>query len=351
MSPDPRTDLFSSSLVPQRVTEDLPPGDGVVDVGPKAWLKETRKRMDRIENEIRPATDVETAFRHGQWEEERRIVEAALVAANVPPARLAKFRACGAQCCVEYSKTAGKFRVRAFYCGDRFCVPCSRSRAKKIQAELVDLLQGETCRFVTLGRRDAGDSLQTALNHLLLSFKKLREQKFWQKSVRAGTAVVEITRGKNGDHWHVHLHALVVGGWLDQRDLSAGWEKATGGSKITHVRLVRDTARDVGYVTAYAGKGWSRDVLADPDALLECVLSLRKRRLLVDFGAWYGREDQLCKVRYFDWKRVGWINQIYADAMERKPWAVGLLQSLGFAVGSVGNRPIFVGAPTSWSGP
>jgi hypothetical protein len=351
MTPDPRTGLFSSKLVLQPSTSHQPTPDNVVECGSKAWLKETGKRMEKMEHEIRPATEAETAFRHGEWEEERRAVRAALLAANVPAARLAKFDACGAQCCVEYSHTAGKFRVRAFYCQDRFCLPCGRSRAKKIQAELVDLLQGETCRFVTLTRRDTGESLQTALNHLLKSFGKLRRQDFWLKSVRAGTAVVEITRGKNGDHWHVHLHALVVGGWLDRRELAAGWEKATSGSTVTHVRLVHDTARDVGYVTAYAGKGWSKDVLADHDALIECIISLRGRRLFFDFGDWYGRESQLCKVQHFDWKRVGWLGEIVADATAGNIWGRSVLASLGFAVGVNQGRPVFVGSPPSWSGP
>jgi hypothetical protein len=351
MSPDPRSDLFSSSLVHQPSSDDLPEAEKLIEFGSKRWLEEAGKLMDRMEHEVLPATDVETAFRHGDWEEERRAVEAALGAACVPAARLAKFRACGAGCCVEYSQTAGKYRVRAYYCHDRFCLPCSRSKSKKIEAELVDLCRGETVRFVTLTRRATEESLQSSLDHLLLSFKKLRAQNFWKAAVRAGTAVVEVTRGANGTHWHVHLHALVIGGWLDQGELSAGWEKATGGSKIVDVRLVRDASVGVAYVAKYAGKGWSRSVLDDPDALIECVVSLRGRRLLIDFGDWYGREDQLCKVEHFDWKRVGWLNHIYADAVERKPWAVGLLQSLGFAVGRVADRPVFVGSPPSWSGP
>jgi hypothetical protein len=307
--------------------------------------------MERMEREVTPATDVETAFRHGDWEEERRAVDAALVAASVPAARLAKFRACGAGCCVEYSQTAGTFRVRAFYCHDRFCLPCARSRAKKIEAALLDLTQGDKVRFITLTLARTDEPLQTRLSHLLKSFKRLRRQEFWKRGVRAGTAVVEITRGEHGDHWHVHLHALIVGTWVDQRELSAGWKEATDGSIIADIRLIRDRSSGVAYVAKYAGKAWSRQVLEDPDALIECVLALRGKRLLINFGDWHGRREVLCKVEHFDWKRVGWLNHIYADAVERKPWAVGLLQSLGFAVGRVSDRPVFVGSPPSWSGP
>jgi hypothetical protein len=351
MDVDPRTGLFSSSLVPQRTSAHDHESEKTADFG----SKETLKRLDRLgslaEHDIRPASDIETAFRHGSWEEDRERVMQSLAAANMPTNRQEKFRHCGSQCVVEYSREAGKYRVRANYCGDRFCLPCSTSRSKKVKEELVALCKGQTVRFATFTLRASEDSLQTVLDHLLASFKRLRRQKIWLKSVRAGTAVVEITRGKNGTHWHVHLHALLIGTWLDQRALSAGWELASNGSTIVDIRVVRDAEIGVGYVAKYAGKGWSSQVLSNPEWLLECVISLRGRRLLIDFGDWYARDEQLCKVRHFDWKRVGRLDLIYADAIAKKPWATLLLGALGFAVGSVKGRPVFVGSPPSWSGP
>lgn len=350
MTVDPRTGLFSSSLVPQ---ETSPYGHETKERRRRPLTqteKDFEQRAAREAFRIQPASDVEAAFRHSRWTDTRERVRDALMAANVPVARVERFNACGSNCIVEYSPSTQKHRVRATYCHDRFCEPCARSRAKKVAQNLTEWCQGETVRFITFTLRQTEQPLHDVLSRLLTCFTKIRQWKFWKKSVDAGAAVVEITRGARGDHWHVHLHVLVLGAFIDQKELSDAWLAVTGDSKIVDVRAVRDSSKAVGYVAKYATKGWSESVVSDTDALLECILALRGRRLLITFGRWYDRDDQLCKVGPDDWKRVGRLDVIFADAVAGQPYAIAVFRSMCIAAGRVGVVPTFVGCDPPFTG-
>lgn len=348
MPVDPRTGLFSSLLVPQESSLSLPESEKAEFAYRSADNEAWAKQQDGKAFSIQPASSVETAFRHGRWSEERERVRAALIAANVPAARVERFNACGANCIVEYSPTANKHRVRASYCHDRFCEPCAVARSKRVKEMLLEWTQGQTVRFLTLSSHPVGESLQANYTHIYDSFRKLRGTHVWKKSVRAGAALTEITRGDKGDHWHVHLHVLLVGTWIDLPALQKAWKKATGGATGCFLRVVSDATKDIGYTCKYASKGWNSHVVNDPDLLIECVLTLRGKRLLITFGDWYGREEQLCKAQCDDWKRVGRLDFIYADAVVGKPWAVAVFRSLCTAPGGTVDRPVFVGCDPPW---
>jgi hypothetical protein len=220
-----------------------------------------------------------------------------------------------------------------------------------VQANLLEWTQGRAVRFVTLTLARTDQPLQMVLAHLMESFKRLRRQDFWVSAVKAGTAVVEITRGASGGHWHAHLHVLTVGTWMDYEQLRDGWTRATNGSSIVDVRLVRDAAAGAGYVAKYATKGWSQSVLDEPDALIECICALRGKRLLISFGDWYGREGLLCKPQPTDWKVVGYIRDLHRDSLAGEPHARRVFEALGFAAGLANGLPVFLGPDPRWSGP
>ena len=347
--PDSR--LFSSPLVLQETKVDLPKLEKLRPGPLSAADKDFERRAAATAYRVQPADEVETAYRHGRWWNDRERVRQALIAGNVPVARVERFMACGSNCIIEYSPSLQKHRVRASYCKDRFCVPCSRARSKKISEQLIKRCEGSTVRFMTLTLRASSKPLNFVLSRLLSSFRKLRQQKLWRKCVAGGAAVVEITRGKNGSHWHVHLHALTVGTWINDDLLASGWKKATGDSSIIDVRLVRDPAKAVGYLAGYATKGWTQQVLSNPDWLLECILSLRGRRLLIPFGSWFGVDEVLRQVECDDWKRVGRLSVVFADAVAGQPYAVAVFRSLFTAAGVVSGRPVFTGIDPPWSGP
>ncbi len=343
--------LFYSSLVHQQTSTD---GPGV-ELPREKRLTKSQQDFDRYAERRMldpiPADDVETSFRHGRWSEGREKVIDALTAANVPASRLERFKCCGGGCVVEFSPSLGKHRVRANYCGDRFCEPCVKARSLKVRKSLLEWTKGQRVRFLTLTLLASDQPLQAVLSRLLSCFVKLREWKFWKTGVKAGAAVVEVTRGEKGDHWHVHLHALLIGSFLDQRQLSDAWFKVTGDSKIVHIFSEQDHERGVSYVAKYATKGWTREVLEKPEWLLECIIALRGRRLFLTFGEWYGRQQILCQAGPADWKVVGRIGVIFAAAVAGEEWARAVFRSLGFAPGVAAGRPIFVGPEPPWSGP
>lgn len=324
----PDSGLFFSSLDPQQTNPDrakaLKPRYKHVAPGQKDFDRLAEKEAYRLP----PATAAETLFRHGGWLGDRKRVRRALVAANCPSRRLERFDECGTDCVIEYSPTLQKHRVRASYCGDRFCVPCSNARAAKYRPGLIERCRDKRVRFVTLTRRGDQENLSACIDHVYRSFTKLRSCRLWRSCVTGGAAVLEITRGKDGSHWHVHLHCLVIGSYIDQRRLSDAWRVASGGSFIVHVREVKDHEAGVYYVSKYLTKGFDRSVVSDPDALIECVCALRGRRVLATFGEWHGADVELDHFDPRDWKRVARFDEVAAASLRRQPWALAVCQSL-----------------------
>jgi hypothetical protein len=273
-------------------------------------------------------TTGETRLRHSGWAAARARVRSALLAASAPAARVERFDACGAGAWVEYSDVGGVYRLKACYCHDRFCVPCCGAKAAKLARRVVSAPLAGEVRLVTLTLADDGQPLHERLNRLQASYATLRRTRLWKRAVKSSMATYEVTRGRAGDHWHVHLHAVVDGGYLSQAGLSAAWHEATGDSYIVDVRAVDDPRRGIEYVAKYAGKGVDASVLRDHDALIEAITALRGRRLLLFTGVW--RVVAAIKVpsRYDDWRDVGNLVQVVRAYHRNEPVAVAAVLSL-----------------------
>lgn len=242
---------------------------------------------------------------------------------------------------VEWSPSAVKHRVKAFYCGDRMCIPCATARSLKVKENLLKWTAGQRVRFITLTLAPKEVELSKQLSRLIALFSKVRESLLWRVAVKAGAYVIEIKRGENSGRWHVHAHCLVVGSFIDQRKLSEAWRKVTGDSFIVDVREVRENEKGVDYVAKYAGKGWSEAILADPDSLAECVVALRGRRLLGTFGEWrkFKLEREVESVT--DWKPVARLGHVFRCATGGERWAVDVFRSLGLKANDVEGNPVF----------
>lgn len=321
--------LFSSQLVSQQIKAVLEVGhttDGSEGFTPYHSLDGRDKDLPW---KWPPISEEEEWFRHSGWSDARKRVQGALRAAAVPASRMERFDNCGCDCVLEYSAELQRYRLRANYCGDRFCQPCARARSHRIVENLTKLIGDRTVRFVTLtlARDDRG--LKERLDDLLASFTRLRSAKGWRAAVTAGAYFIEITRGLHGDFWHVHLHALVAGTYLDKYALGEMWKKASKGSIITDIRKVPDVEGMVGYVAKYATKAVSHDVILQPGSLTEAVEALRGRRLLGTFGEWRGVPDLDISVDYRTYKRVATLSQVVRASRCGETWATGALISLG----------------------
>lgn len=248
--------------------------------------------------------------------------------ANVSEKRQHRFEACGASCYVEWNRETQTYRTRSYCCGDRFCVPCMRTRARRARTTLLSLVGDKRCRLVTFTRKSKQESVTDALNHLLDSFKKVRRNNAWKNYVDGGVAVVEIKRGSGSGEWHVHLHCLVVGRMIPWKPLSDAWYLATGDSFVVDLREVKGLERGVGYVCKYLGKGFDQSVFHSHDDLVECLGALTGRRMLIAFGDWYGAVSDASVEEEREWKLVGSLHGIIAAAYRDEPWAKGVLVNL-----------------------
>jgi hypothetical protein len=209
--------------------------------------------------------------------------------------------------------------------------PCQLLRRPFLEDWFLSMMEGNPCLFVTLTLGKDSASLSERLNRLLLAWSKLRRLKRWSERVKGGGAVVQITRGKSGGHWHVHLHAVVQCRYLDARWLSSAWHECTGDSFIVDVRGVTDARGQAKYLARYATKGIDRSVVCDPESLLECVVCLRGRRLLLPFGGWFGRDTEAPTKPCREYRRVGRVVEIINSAKRGEQWAIGVLRSLNRA--------------------
>jgi hypothetical protein len=103
-----------------------------------------------------------------------------------------------------------------------------------------------------------------------------------------GVAILETKVSDRDGMWHVHLHILAEGQWLDVRELSRAWHEITGDSSICDIRAVGDSDRCAAYLTKYVSKPIDASLYACPEKLDEYILAIKGRKTMSTFGAWRG---------------------------------------------------------------
>ncbi len=161
--------------------------------------------------------------------------------------------------CLSYS------RLDPFYRADE-----ARRTRKRISRDFSQVrpLKGQLWRLVTLTVPTVADTdLATAIRLVCRAWTLFRKRKWWIDRVRAGVKSIEFTLGderrrkKERRHWnattdgyHVHLHLLILSGWIEWIRLGREWTdclglaakeenidleiKTTHGRAIVDVRLV-----------------------------------------------------------------------------------------------------------------
>lgn len=240
------------------------------------------QREERPANE--EARDLELDYRHGATRKRRQRIRKGLEQAGVGEGRLIRWDECGRFSTVERSLTTeGRFRINCSRCHDRFCPACGSERSRTIANNVVNVLRNKPHRFITLTVRHTTESLEELMTKLEESFKKVRRSRTWRTSVNGGAAFVEI---KKVNGWHPHLHVIVQGNWMDHKELSKAWLKATGDSSIVDIRFVKDSLKTAHYVAKYASKPLDQSVILNPKNLTEAITTLRGRKLITTFGTW-----------------------------------------------------------------
>lgn len=281
----------------------------------------------------------EAAFRHSGWSARRRHIFEQLCRLRVGRHRLDRYANCGAQCRVAYSPARDAWRLQAFYCRDRLCQPCGLARSTLIAANLCRHCHGRSTRFVTLTLRHSATPLRDQIDRLYRSLAALRRRVWFRNRVDGGVAILEVKIGADG-LWHVHLHCLMEGSFLPQRELAAEWHAVTGDSFIVDVRAVGAALLEVRYVAAYAGKPLDASVCRDAGKLAEFIVAIKGRRLCHTWGSWRGLDlDAATDDGPDDWIPVAPLRDLLLDASRGDPGALSILDSLGRRRHVVEGRP------------
>lgn len=226
-------------------------------------------------------------FRHTSWRRDRTRVLAAMLATGQPSARTLSFDRCGSSFWILQQRASPHaLKIVAHRCHDRFCTPCGHDRVEDIRRNLAEYLTDQPHRFLTLTVASKSEPLAELIDHLLDSFRRLRQAKWWRSHVLGGAAFLEIKHNPGQARWHPHLHIICTGKFMPQKVLSQQWQIASRGSYIVDIRLVRSRHELLQYATKYVTKPLPASVRNQPARLRECITALKGRRLIITFGAW-----------------------------------------------------------------
>lgn len=228
------------------------------------------------------------AFHARSWEERKAVIDALWESEDEGHRKRAhRMGWCGHTGRVYVSGDGGA-SVYPHRCRDRLCPACAAHRARGLRERTERVLaHADSVRFVTLTLKHSDMPLAASIRRIRDAFTKLRRGRFWQKHVTGGVYGLEVKQNPTTRHWHVHLHCLVEGEYIDQRTLSRSWESATGDSPIVDVRAVHSRKQAVRYIASYVTKGssvagWGQE------AVREFADAMRGQRLLQTFGSLHG---------------------------------------------------------------
>ena len=193
-----------------------------------------------------------------------------------------------ADCCrspiLFASADATNLFVHQSRCKSRVCPRCGRIRIVQLRDRLLeDVKLLDDPRFLTLTLVASDDPLQAQVDHLIASFRRLRQQRRWKIKSDRGWYFVEITYNRRTDRWHPHLHVVVDGKYYRQDMLSRDWEIASRGSTIVDIRRISKRSSIAHYVTDYVTKSQS-PANVPGHKLVEWSMTIRGLRMVQPFG-------------------------------------------------------------------
>lgn len=201
------------------------------------------------------------------------------------------------------------------HCGNRFCEICMKSRQWKARQKirvLVDSLQlekGFRLKMLTLSVPNT-DDLAAGVDHLIASFRRLRQRSYWKNRIKGGLAVVEIS-GRSGN-WHPHLHILIESKFLKYAKIHKDWCDVSGGIGV-YISDV-NSKKVVNYITKYMTK-----TETSGDDTINASRALKGKRLFQPFGTWHKKCNDIPKIEYACPKcglnNLVWDRILFSDAL------------------------------------
>ena len=195
-------------------------------------------------------------------------------------------------CCYEYLLLkcggCGTPFIGPLRCESRICSYCGRKHFARSRERLLDRLdsikttKSKRLMFLTLTLQSEGLGLNAKQRAaFLFSCARKLINRLYPKSKGSGAfAVLEV-----GKSFNLHIHALVYGGFVEQRAISKLWLEITGNSYIVDIRWVRSAKRQVSYLLKYMGKPTALTEPEDIALYLEMITGLRR---IHTYGVFYG---------------------------------------------------------------
>jgi len=291
---------------------------------------EANEQLDVQASNNRRNRDNERAvsFRHSGFSRERRWVISALEETGESVEVVQRVKDCGKFASVlESVEPLPRYKIRCDRCHHRFCAACSKERSRVIANNVEKKVRGMRTRFLTLTLKHRQEEVSKTVARLLQSFKELRRSRLWKRAVDGGIGFVEV---KVSDGWHVHLHALITGNFLDYKELRKLWLKITGDSFVIDIRTVKDQKEVIYYVAKYASKSLDRSTMFHRSRFLELVRGLKGKRLLLTFGDWRGWRVESDKDET-EWIRIDALSAILRKADDGDLAAIRIVRILNRA--------------------
>lgn len=199
--------------------------------------------------------------------------------------RHSQFQQCKTNAWFVVHRETKKVRVAATACGLRWCPLCIRSRRYVITQSVAAWVEKkEKAKFLTFTLKHHTAPLKEQIAALYKFFRAIRKTPFFKKKIKGGIWFFQIKKSKDDRYWHPHIHCLVEGAYVPQKELSALWKKITHGSYIVDIRAVKDGNKAAEYVARYAAAP-CRLLGHTVDDALEIVQALHGQRICGTFGS------------------------------------------------------------------
>lgn len=200
---------------------------------------------------------------------------------------------CGYYVSVLKCKRCGAGHFAGFQrCKSRFCIVCNRIRTLKYIKKVLERSSIESNNYFHLvltlrNMEDLGAMVDRINNFWRIFYNDDKEfRKWWRERFLGGIRSMEIKRGNEG--WHVHLHVLLISGKEFNRDFEVirdRWKKVTLGEGSVYIKKAMDykvVVEVVKYITNIEKIGI--------DDLADVYFAIKRKRIINTFGIIRGLE-------------------------------------------------------------
>lgn len=227
---------------------------------------------------------------HARYHDERMAVFDALAYTDDPDLERRSMNIC--RCCrfpSVYVQDDGTPSVHLSRCRDRLCPLCSNARSRESSSRVHAIVQSmDAPRFMTLTMPHSSDPLAFQLGVLMESFRALRNEPEWKKTVKGGVWSLELTFNKERSEWHPHIHIIFDGYYFPQPTLKALWSAIHGENVIVDVRAVSSAKVAASYIAKYVSKVVDLEQWGE-EQIVEYAEAMHRRRTIHTFGSCHGR--------------------------------------------------------------